>query len=217
MNLKAILALPIIAILLISVKSASKVPSYDDYPAYSGNDLGVSYSLAQTVFKIWAPTATAVKLRLYAAGDGGKALHVINLEKAKDGIWGKTIKQDLKNKYYTLQANINGRWRQERPDIYAKAVGVNGKRGMVVDLRSTNPVGWTKDKKPVQKNFTDIIIYELHIRDLSVGQNSDIKAKGKFLGLTEKGTKSPERESTGLDHIKSLGAIVSLDHQTIKQ
>jgi len=204
-SLKAILATAFITVLSTSFKQASKVQTYDDYPAYTGNDLGVSYSPSKTVFKVWAPTASAVKLRLYAAGDGGKATQTISLEKEQNGVWGKTIGYDLKNQYYTFQTRIGDRWLKERPDIYAKAVGVNGMRGMVVDLRSTNPIGWTKDKKPEQKSFTDIIIYELHIRDLSVDPNSGIKEKGKFLGLTETGTKSPDGLSTGLDHIKSLG------------
>jgi len=203
--LKAILATAFIIVILISFKPASKIQTYDDYPAYSGNDLGVSYSPAKTLFKVWAPTATAVKLRLYAAGEGGKALQTISLEKAKDGIWEKAVDHDLKNSYYTFQTKIGDKWLKERPDIYAKAVGVNGMRGMVVDLKSTNPAGWTKDKKPAQKSFTDIIIYELHVRDLSADPNSGIKEKGKFLGLTETGTKSPDGLSTGLDHIKSLG------------
>lgn len=205
MNLKAILALPIIAVLLTSFKPVLQSTDYDNYPVYSGNDLGVTWSPSKTVFKIWAPTAQAVKLRLYAAGEGGKALHTILLSKEPHGVWQTVVNRDLKNTYYTLQANINGRWKMERPDIYAKAVGVNGKRGMVADLRSTDPAGWDKDKKPAQKNFTDIIIYELHIRDLSVDPNSGIKHKGKFLGLAETGTRSPEGEMTGLDHIKSLG------------
>lgn len=205
MNLKAILVLPIVAVLLTSFKPVHQSKDYDNYPAYSGNDLGVTWSPSQTVFKIWAPTATTVKLRLYAAGDGGKALHTILLHKESDGVWQTVIKKNLKNTYYTFQTNIDGRWKMERPDIYAKAVGVNGKRGMVVDLKSTDPTGWNEDKKPTQKNFTDIIIYELHIRDLSVDPKSGIKHKGKFLGLTETGTKSPEGEMTGLDHIKSLG------------
>ncbi len=203
--LKPILALIILSVVTISFKPIKQLPSFDDYPVYAGNDLGVNYSPGKTVFKIWAPTAKAVKLRLYEAGEGGKALQIIQLNRADQGVWEIGIKQDLKNRYYTLQANINGRWLQERPDIYAKAVGVNGKRGMVVDLRSTNPDGWENDKKPELKNFTDAIIYELHIRDLSVSPNSGIQHKGQFLGLTETGTKSPDGESTGLDHIKALG------------
>jgi pullulanase len=203
--LKPILALTFLSIVLISFKPLKKVPQFNDYPVYTCNDLGVTYSPGKTVFKIWAPTATAVKLRLYAAGEGGKATQIIQLNKAEQGVWEMTIKQDLKNRYYTFQVKINDRWLQERPDIYAKAVGVNGKRGMVVDMRSTDPENWTRDRKPALKNFTDMIIYELHIRDLSINPNSGIQHKGQFLGLTETGTKSPDGELTGLDHIKSLG------------
>ncbi|HVV55130.1 MAG TPA: type I pullulanase, partial [Mucilaginibacter sp.] len=202
--LKAILALTSI-LLSTSFTSPGNKQSYGDYPVYSGNDLGVNYTPAKTQFRIWAPTASAVKLRFYAAGNGGKALQTISMEKAEKGTWHAEIDRNLKNTYYTFQAQIGGRWRQERPDIYAKAVGVNGKRGMVADLKSTDPKGWSKDKRPPLKNFDDIIIYELHIRDLSMNPNSGIKHKGKFLGLTEMGTRSPEGEMTGLDHIKSLG------------
>ena len=91
----------------------------------------------------------------------------------------------------------------EVPDPYAKAVGVNGKRAMIIDLNETNPAGWANDKSPVFKNPTDAIIYELHVRDASIAANSGIKNKGKFLGLTEKGTNNAEGLSTGLDHLKN--------------
>src|ERR1700760_844395 len=159
--LKPILALACLSVILLSFTPIKNIPSFDDYPVYSGNDLGVTYSHAKTLFKVWAPTATAIKLRLYDAGDGGKATQTLQLNKADQGAWEITVNGDLKNWYYTFQVNVNGRWLQERPDIYARAVGVNGKRGMVADLKSTNPVGWTKDKKPAQKSFADIIIYEL--------------------------------------------------------
>jgi len=147
----------------------------------------------------------AVKLRLYIAGEGGNPVRTINLTKANQGVWETAFKQDIKNQYYTFQVKENDKWLLEKPDIYAKAVGINGKRGMVVDLASTNPKNWAQDQKPKLKNFTDIIIYELHIRDLSISKNSGIQHKGKFLGLAETGTKSPDGESTGLDHIKELG------------
>lgn len=212
----------VLALLMVSVLSASYKPQQNDYPVYNGNDLGVSWSPGQTVFKIWAPTASAVKLRLYAAGDGGRPLQAINMGKAKDGVWETTVKENLKNQYYTFQANINGRWLKERPDIYAKAVGINGQRGMVADLASTNPKGWALDKKPEQKNFTDIMIYELHVRDLSMDPNSGITHKGKFLGLAETKTKSPDGTPTGLDHIKSLGVthihlLPSFDYNSVDE
>ena len=172
---------------------------------YTGNDLGVSYTPASTSFKVWSPEATEVKLRLYGAGDGGAATSTVELNKGDSGIWQATVQGDLQNTYYTFQTLIGGKWQLECPDMYAKAVGVNGKRGMIVDLAATDPKGWDKDKRPALKNFTDIIIYELHIRDVSTDTNSGIAHKGKFLGLAELGTKSPQGEATGLDHIRQLG------------
>ena len=194
-----------ICLMLISFKALPANNLFSDDLLYSGKDLGVNYSPIKTAFKIWAPNAAAVKLRLYSAGNGGSPLRTINLTKKDQGIWETVINQNIKNQYYTFQVNENGTWLLEKPDIYAKAVGVNGARGMVVDLPSTDPAHWKQDQKPKLENFTDIVIYELHIRDLSISKNSGIQHKGKFLGLTETGTKSPDGESTGLDHIKELG------------
>src|SRR5579875_2031692 len=108
MNLKAILILPVVAVLLTSFKPAIQSGDYDNYPVYSGNDLGVTWSPSKTTFKIWAPTARAVKLRLYAAGEGGKALYTILLSKEPNGVWQTVVNRNLKNTYYTFQANING-------------------------------------------------------------------------------------------------------------
>lgn len=190
---------------LISFKPVVTIDPFQDYPFYSGKDLGVNYLPQKTVFKVWAPKAVAVKLRLYVAGEGGSPIRTVNLTKAGQGVWETVINQNIKNQYYTFQVNENNKWLLEAPDMYAKAVGINGKRGMVVDLTATNPKNWAQDKKPKLTNFTDIIIYELHIRDLSISKNSGIQHKGKFLGLAETGTKSPDGESTGLDHIKDLG------------
>ncbi len=182
-----------------------QVETYKDYPIYNGKDLGVSYSPTKTIFKVWAPKASEVVLKLYAAGDGGEAMNTIALSKLTNGVWATVINKNLKKVYYTFQVNQAGNWLLERPDIYAKAVGINGKRGMVVDLAATNPTNWKNDKKPVQKNFTDIILYETHVRDLSIGKNAGIKHKGQFLGMAERGTKSAEGATTGLDHLKELG------------
>jgi pullulanase len=191
--------------MLTSFKPAQQAGLFDKYPVYTGHDLGVKYSPLKTVFKVWAPKASEVKLRLYNAGDGGAAISTIAMVKGIKGVWALVVPKDLKNKYYTFQVKQDGNWLMERPDIYAKAVGVNGMRGMVADLASTNPTNWRNDKKPALKNFTDIVLYETHIRDISMSPTSGIVHKGKFLGLAETGTKSPDGESTGLDHIKELG------------
>jgi pullulanase len=195
----------VLTTMLTSFKPLQQTDTFSDYPVYTGADLGVNYSPVKTVFKIWAPKASEVKLRLYNAGDGGEATNTMNLTKSINGTWVAVLKGNFKNKYYTFQIMQDAKWLLERSDIYAKAVGVNGNRGMVVDLEDTNPVNWLKDKKPALKNFTDIILYELHIRDISISPNSGIQHKGKFLGLAENGTKSPDGEATGLDHIKELG------------
>ena len=191
--------------MLKTAATAQQSKPFSDYPVYMGRDLGVKYSPAKTVFKVWAPKASEVKLRLYQAGNGGEALNAIDLKKGIKGTWTAIVNKNIKDKYYTFQVLQEGKWLREAPDIYAKAVGVNGARGMVADLPSTNPAGWRNDKKPPLKHFNDIIIYETHVRDISEDPNSGIKNKGKFLGLTEAGTKSPQGESTGLDHIKELG------------
>ena len=177
----------------------------EEFPEYKGNDLGVSYSAKETIFKIWAPKASTVKLYLYKAGIGGEAIKTLSLTKSQQGTWQTKITSDIKNIYYTFQVQQNGEWLAETPDIYAKAVGVNGKRGMVVNMKETNPTNWNNDKKPLLKSSTDIVIYESHIRDFSVSKNSGIKHKGKFLSLTETGTKSNNGLPTGLDHLKELG------------
>jgi pullulanase len=202
--MRKLLLLPLVVILL-SFNKYQNTTQDADVPFYNGHDLGVTYHPTQTRFKIWAPTATQVKLRLFEKGEGGSPIKVLEMEHGENGTWQVSVKGDIKNKYYTFQTYHNGKWLLEAPDIYAKAVGINGKRGMVVNMPSTNPVGWAADKKPILKNLTDAIIYELHVRDLSMADNSGIKHKGKFLGLAESGTKSPQGETTGLDHIKQLG------------
>jgi pullulanase len=200
---KSIRVLTLFSILLLFFIGFSN--AQPEIPVYTGKDLGVTYMPRQTGFKIWAPMASAVKLRIYSSGNGGEIIKTEDLKQQTNGIWQIDVTGDLKNLYYTFQIFRDGQWSLECPDIYAKATGVNGKRGMIVDMASTNPAGWSADKKPALKNPTDIIIYELHIRDLSEDPNSGIRHKGKFLGLTETGTKNPEGASTGLDHIKQLG------------
>ncbi len=179
--------------------------SFDDYPVYAGTDLGLSYTPARSVLKLWSPPAQAARLHLYEAGEGGAPLETLPMQRSQDGVWELTVRKDLKGRFYTFQVQINGEWLAEVPDPYVKAVGVNGNRGMVLDLADTNPEGWEQDQRPPLQNFTDIIIYELHVRDLSSDPNSGIRHTGKFLGLTETGTRSREGELTGLDHIKDLG------------
>ena len=210
-------------LMLINCQSPTAVyQNYDEYPVYEGTDLGLTYSAEKSVFKLWSPPASEVKLNFYDAGHEGKQKQITSMKQGESGVWTAEFKEDLLGVFYTFQVKINGVWYMEVPDPYAKAVGVNGKRAQVVDLESTNPTGWEQDKLADFDHFTDIILYELHFRDLSVSPNSGIQNKGKYLGLTELGTKSPEGEATGLDHIKDLGVthihiLPSYDHYSIDE
>ena len=179
--------------------------SFDDYPVYDGGDLGVRYAPQQTVCKLWAPSATAVKMNLYEAGLGGQKLAERVLEKAEAGVWETTLRGDQEGKFYTFQTRVAEQWRGEVPDPYAVATGANGRRGMIVDMNALVPKDWDSDRRPILRNPADIVLYELHIRDLSTHPAAGIKNVGKFLGLAEIGTQSPAGFTTGLAHIKELG------------
>ena len=196
--------------------------SYEEYPVYTGTDLGLTFTPKKSVFKLWAPPAAKVVLRFYEKGEGGSATKTVDMTRGENGVWEANIKENLEGQYYTFQTLIGEKWGAEVPDPYVKAVGVNGKRGHIIDLQKTNPKGWSTDKKPSLKNPTDVILYELHMRDVSMHENSGIQNKGKFLGLAETGTKSPSGASTGLDHIKDLGVthvhlLPSYDYMSIDE
>ena len=150
------------------------------FPTYIGKDLGLTYSPQQSIFRIWAPTASKAQLKLYQQALGGEAMKTIELRRSASGTWTTTITGNHLGTYYTFCVEYDGKWLDEVPDPYAKAVGTNGKRAMIIDLKKTNPTGWAKDHAPVLKNTTDAIIYELHVRDASAAVNSGIQNKGKF-------------------------------------
>ena len=175
------------------------------YPYYGGNDLGVTYSKTQTTFRIWAPTANAVELRIYKQSQGGSAIRIDQFEKAENGTWIINLHGDLNGYFYTIRINDNIGWLNETPGIDAKAVGINGHRGLIFDPEQTNPEGWTDDQRVHCDHATDAVIYELHVRDFSISPSSGITNKGKFLAFTESGTLSPDGLKTGVDHLKELG------------
>lgn len=175
------------------------------FPVYAGNDLGLTYSSQQSNFRIWAPTATNVQLKFYQQPLGGEALQNIVMKKAGQGTWTSSMPGNYQGIYYTFCVEYKGKWLDEVPDPYAKAVGTNGKRAMIVDLKKTNPAGWASDHSPLINSATEAIMYELHVRDASIAASSGIINKGKFIGLTETGTKNKEGLATGLDHLIELG------------
>ena len=159
----------------------------------------------RTEFAVWAPTAESAQLRLYRSASDVAAFKIVNMKLSKkEGLWKATVNEDMKGVFYTFQIQQNGQWLPETAGISAKAVGVNGWRGAVVDWTETNPEGWAEDKSPEIKP-SDIIVYEMHHRDFSIHQTSGVTNKGKYLALTEEGTKNPDGLATGIDHLKEIG------------
>ncbi|AWB44472.1 type I pullulanase [Paenibacillus sp. CAA11] len=177
-------------------------PEFDKAYYYDGNDLGATYSPKRTQFRLWAPTASEAWVFLYDSWDDDRP-DKRRMRRDVKGTWILSIDEDLQNRYYTYCVHV-GEQINEAVDPYAKAVGVNGDRGAIIDLQKTNPAGWTEEKPPLESPL-DAIIYEVHLRDLSIHPASGIEHKGKYLGLAEGGTKGPGGISTGLDHISNLG------------
>ena len=197
----------------ISMPNPYSTEKFENNYTYDGDDLGANYTKESTTFKVWAPTAESVTLNLYTTGsdeeEGAADLGGYVMEAAEKGVWTLTIEGDLLNVYYTYTVCIDGE-NTEACDPYAKATGVNGNRAMVVNLDSTDPEGWENDSNPhAGENITDAIIYEMHVRDASIGDDSGVSEanKGKFLGLTETGTTVDGMGDTPtvLDHMKDLG------------
>ncbi len=163
------------------------------------------YMGGKTEFSVWAPSADAAQLKLYHSATDEAAFKIVNMElSGKEGLWKAVVNEDIKGAFYTFQIQNNGQWLDETPGIAAKAVGVNGTRGAVIDWNETDPEGWAEDRSPEIKP-SDIIVYEMHHRDFSIHETSGVKNKGKYLALTEKYTMNPDGLATGISHLKELG------------
>ena len=205
----------------VAISKAFSAPAFEQEFSYDGDDLGAVYTSKQTSFKVWAPTAEKVVINFYEKGDGDCLIESADMTKQEKGIWSYEKTGDANGIYYTYSVTVDGSTK-EAVDPYAKAVGVNGNRGMVVDLDSTDPKDFDKDVRPDFDNMTDAVIYELHVRDLSSDASSGIEHTGKFLGLTETGTTNSEGLATGLDHMKELGIthvhlLPSFDYATVDE
>lgn len=201
----------------VEKKTATDYQAYAanlDKSAYSGNDLGASYSKKATTFKVWSPNAASVRVNIFEhgsdnEGDAGSIMsRAMSLDKTT-GVWSVTINGDLLNKYYTYSVT-HGKTTKETADVYAKACGVNGQRSMVVDLSTTNPDGWENDKHVLVQNQTDASVWEISVADFSSSESSGVSEanRGKYLAFTEEGTTVngvQGASSTCVDYLKKLG------------
>ena len=191
----------------VSNKACSFDADFDALYTYEGDDLGANWSKERTFFRLWAPTATDVQIILWESGHPEDEAIRDRIQMTPDvkGTWIANVEGDLNGVYYTYAVTVDGKTNQAC-DPYARTTGVNGKRAMVIDLDSTDPEGWDTDVDPhYEDSIVDAIIYELHVRDLSIDESSGITNKGKFLGVVESGTTNPSGKPTGLDYMKSLG------------
>jgi pullulanase len=193
---------------ILTIRLADTLPAYDNYPVYSGTDLGLRYSPAASVFRIWSPTAEQARVYLYRNDSSAVAGKVVEMAKGAGGTWWVRVPDDWSGWRYGFSVRIGERWSREVPDPYARAAGVNGRRAVVLDLRQTDPPGWREDRSPDFSDSdrpVDAVIYELHLRDIDVDSHSGVRHKGKFAGLAEWDTKNGDGFATGLSHLKELG------------
>lgn len=192
-----------------------------DYEVYTGNDLGAVYSPKMTRFKVWAPEAESVKLNLYKQGEGDNLIDQHIMKKSANGTYVFEKQGDCNGIYYTYTV-VNHGEEQEAVDPYTKAAGVNGQRGMVINLAKTNPQGFEMDGYRNPEHITDAIIYEGSVRDFTMDESSGVFHNGKFLGLTEANTTNHFGEATALDYISDLGIthvqiLPAFDFETVDE
>ena len=198
----------------------------NDYNNYSGN-LEIDYSKERTRFVLWAPNANNVRLALFGKDEmnySNTPEKIIDMNRGEQGTWNLEIEGDLDGEFYNYLVTNSGNER-EVTDPYAKALGVNGDRGMVVNLKDTNPVGFENDERPELSSYVSSIIYEVHVRDFSINENSGIskEKKGKFIGFCEHSTTIPGKYTkTGIDYLRELGIthvhlLPSFDFATIDE
>lgn len=188
---------------------------------YSDRKLGAVYNEKYCEFAVWSPNAQKVTLNLFKSGTGDCLVAEYTMSMDKDGVWSVTVNDNLDGTYYTYSVTINDKT-NEVTDIYAKACGVNGKRGMVVDMSKTNPDGFLTTKRPDFRKITDAVLYELHVRDFSVDNSSGCNYKGKFKAFTENVTVNNSGDKTCMTHLKELGVthvhlLPSFDYATVDE
>jgi pullulanase len=170
---------------------------------YTGDDLGNAYTPQETTFRLWAPTASQVHLLLFHS-ETGPLTRLLAMQPGEQGTWYVSVRENLANWYYRYWVTIHGR-AQTAVDPYVKAVAVNAKRGMIVDMHTTDPAGWQDDSYQPLASSVDAVVYEVHVRDFSIDASSGTTHKGKYLAFTERDTRGPGGVTTSVDSLKELG------------
>ena len=222
MTMLTLAAAPV-AIEAQNVVTQTQMEKFSTYPTYDGDDLELAIDRNGYHFCLWSPMADSARVNIYKHGQGRNLITTFLLDKDEaTGTWRATSTDNLMNRFYTFQIKIGDRWLDETPGVWAKAVGVNGKRAAIIDFAKTNPEGWGDDRGPQVQSITDAVIYEMHHRDFSMHHNSGTVNKGKFVAMLEEGTLSLNDQPTGIDHLKELGIthvhiLPSFDYMSVDE
>lgn len=205
-----------------SASDNGMLTDYSKFPTYNGDDLELIADKQGAKFTLWSPEATAAQVLIYPTDRNSSPTDTIIMSKGDNGTWKANFPGNNYGKFYTFRIKHGGKWLKETPGVWAKAVGTNGERAAIVDFSATNPSGWESDKGPAIKSINDAVIYEMHHRDFSMHPSSGVVNKGKFIALTENGTKSTLGDKTGIDHLKELGVthvhiLPSYDYNSIDE
>ena len=190
------------SLLALGAVACSSHSTNGDWPVPEEPICEMNYTPAKTTFTLWAPTAEEVEVTLYTAGETEE---VLPMQAAESCLWVAEKEGDQQGKEYTFRVKVAGEWLKPTPGIFARAVTPNGERGVILDLQTTNPEGWSEDVRPALTGANQIAIYEMHYRDMTAHATAGVSHPGKYLGMAERGTKSPDGLATGLDHLVEMG------------
>lgn len=174
---------------------------------YGGNDLGARCMIGLTTIKLWSPVAESVIVNFYKDGEPGtKPYWTSPMQLGAHGVWSWQIRESMHGTYYDFTVTIDG-ISQKTIDPYARAAGVNGVRGMIVDLDETDPADWATDQPPKRTN--EQIISEIHVKefswDPSGGWPDDVRGKYRAFGVGGTTLNNDGVTKTGLAFFKNLG------------
>ena len=184
---------------LVACNDEVKTQNDTEIPTTPINEM--CYTPEKTSFELWAPTAERAVVRLY---NGDELTEEIAMNRAEYGLWRAEVMGDKKGMYYAFQVTVEGNTLKETAGIFARALDVNGNRGAIIDLRDTDPEGWDEDKSP-EVDPSEIVIYEMHYRDMTAHESAGSSNPGKYIAMAERGTRSHEGLSTGIDHLREMG------------
>lgn len=185
----------------LNVNDMSLDPSFDEEYYYEGDDLGANYSSNQTEWVLWAPLASSVILKV--SKDRGETFSIHEMKRETKGIYRLALEGNYDGAYYNYIVENSG-VSKTTIDPYAKGSTANAVNSVVINPKKIR-VDLEEDDLPTYANYTDAIIYEAHVRDMTIDAHTNIKHKGKFLGLAEEKRTTDGGSPAGLDYLKYLG------------